>query len=60
METGQRLPSLYQISGDLLALLARIEENDGEITPDIEQALAITEEQFTVKAVDYGQAILQL
>lgn len=54
------LPSLYTISGDLLALLAQIEENDGEITPEIEQALAITEEQFTVKAVDYGQAILQL
>ena len=54
------LPSLYTISGDLLALLNEIEANEGEITPEIEQALAITEEQFTAKATDYGHAILNL
>lgn len=54
------LPSLYQISGDLLALLSAIEANEGEITPDIEQALAITEDQFAAKATDYGLAILNL
>lgn len=54
------LPSLYTISGDLLALLDTLAENGGEITPEIEQALAITEEQFVTKAEDYGHAILNL
>lgn len=54
------MPTLYTISGDLLALLSAIEASEGEITPEIEQALAITEEQFTVKATDYGLAILNL
>lgn len=54
------MPSLYTISGDLLALLSAIEANDGEITPEIEQALAITEDQFAAKATDYGLAILNL
>lgn len=54
------MPSLYTISGDLLALLSAIEANEGEITPDIEQALAITEDQFAAKATDYGLAILNL
>ena len=54
------MPTLYTISGDLLSLLSAIEANEGEITPEIEQALALTEEQFTVKATDYGLAILNL
>lgn len=54
------MPTLYTISGDLLALLSAIEANEGEITPEIEQALAITEEQFAAKATDYGLAILNL
>lgn len=54
------LPTLYTISGDLLAVLNELEENGGELTPELEQALAITEGQFTEKAVDYGLAILNL
>lgn len=54
------LPSLYQISADLLALLDTLAENGGEITPEIEQALAISEEQFVAKSEDYGHAILNL
>ena len=54
------LPTLYTISGDLLAVLNQLEENGGELTPEMEQALAITEGQFTEKAVDYGLAILNL
>lgn len=54
------LPSLYAINADLLAILGQIEEAGGEVTPEIERALALTEEQFTAKAVDYGQAILTL
>lgn len=53
-------PSLYTISGNLAALLSRIEDNGGELTPELEQALTITEEQFADKAADYGLAILNL
>lgn len=50
--------TLYTISRDLGDILGQLEENGGEITPEIEQALVITQEQFTEKAVDYGHAIL--
>ena len=52
--------SLYFISGNLTAILNQIEENGGELTPELEQALTITEEQFLDKAADYGLAILNL
>ncbi len=54
------IPTLYTISGDLLAVLDHLEENGGELTPELEQALTITEEMFTEKAVDYGLAIRNL
>lgn len=54
------LPTLYTISGNILAVLDQMEENGGELTPELEQALAITEDQFTEKAVDYGLAIRNL
>ena len=34
--------------------------NGGEVTPELEQAMTITEDQFTAKSVDYGQAIITL
>ena len=52
--------TLYGITAELNAILAAIEDNGGEITPEIENALAINEEQFATKAVDYGHAILNL
>jgi hypothetical protein len=51
-------PTLYAISAELSALLNLLEENGGEITPEIEQALAISQGQLEEKAVDYGHAIL--
>lgn len=54
------LPSLYRISGDLLSLLDQIADNGGEITLEIENALAITEEQFAAKSQDYALAIQNL
>ena len=52
--------TLYGITAELNAILAQIEDLGGEITPKIENALAINEEQFATKAVDYGHAILNL
>ena len=54
------LPSLYTISADMMALISQLEDNGGELTPEIENALAITEEQFVAKSEDYGHAILNL
>lgn len=53
-------PTLYGITSELNAILAQLEELGGEITPELEQALAINEEQFVQKAEDYGHAILNL
>lgn len=53
-------PTLYGITAEMNAILALIEEGGGELTPELEQALAITEGQFAAKAEDYGKAILNL
>ena len=52
--------SLYQISKDLLDIMSEIENNEGELTPELETALTITQDQFTTKSIDYGHAILNL
>ena len=53
-------PTLYGITAELNDILAQLEELGGEITPELEQALSINEEQFVAKAEDYGHAILNL
>jgi hypothetical protein len=53
-------PTLYGITAELNAILAQLEELGGEITPELEQALVINEEQFASKSEDYGHAILNL
>lgn len=52
--------TLYKISQDLDSILSQLEENGGEITPEIEQALTITQEQFAYKCEDYAAAILNI
>lgn len=52
--------SLYRISMDLTQILAQLDELEGEITPEIDAALSITQEQAVAKMTDYGLAILQL
>lgn len=49
--------NLYQIKEEHLNVMRQIEENDGEITPEIEQALALTNEDFENKAISYGYVI---
>ena len=53
-------PTLYGITAELNAILAQLEDLGGEITPEIETALAINEENFATKSEDYGHAILNL
>ena len=49
--------NLFEISNDFRMLLDNIEECDGEITPEIEEALTITEENGRKKIDDYVKAI---
>lgn len=51
--------SLYQISEEQRRIEAMLEESGGEITPEIEEALAINETNFLDKSRDYGYAILR-
>lgn len=49
--------TLYEINQDYLRLMSEIEENDGEMTPELEQALAINEADHAAKLEAYGQII---
>ena len=49
--------NIYQISQDPLSLFDEIEANGGEITPEQEQELAITEESFKSKVENYTKVI---
>ncbi len=49
--------NLYQIEQDLLELYAQVEENGGEITPEIEERLKITQENFTNKLENYTRFV---
>lgn len=49
--------NLYQIEQDLLELYAQVEENNGEITPEIEERLNITKENFTNKLENYTRFV---
>ena len=52
--------TLYGITNEMQQLLRLIEENEGEMTPEIENALAISDDNFAAKSEDYGHAILSL
>lgn len=51
------LKTLYQIQEDYAVLTSELLENEGELNPAIEQALEITEEEFTAKAAAYALRI---
>ena len=46
--------SMYNIRAEHMGLLKLIEEAEGELTPELEQALTLTSEEFEGKAVSYG------
>lgn len=51
------MKSIYLISGEFRDLIKAIENNDGEVSPELEQLLTITKEELQKKAVDYGYYI---
>lgn len=51
------MANIYQLQQDLLAIFDELEENGGELTPELEAQLAITEESFKSKVEDYTKVI---
>ena len=49
--------SLYQIESQYLDLSNQLIESDGEITPDMEQALQIAQNELESKGISYGYII---
>lgn len=54
------MSNIFQISQDYIQLANVLEDNGGEITPEIESQLAITNEQLQTKGVNYALVIRQL
>lgn len=52
--------SIFQISTELQTIVNQIIETGGEITPEIEQSLQISEAELETKSVKYGYAIKQM
>lgn len=51
------IPSLYRISQEQQALNELLFEAEGELTPELEEALAINEANLTVKAENYATSM---
>lgn len=54
------MANIYQLSQELLAIFDIIEENEGELTPEIEEALTLTQESFKDKIKSYVDVIKYL
>lgn len=49
--------SIFNIQQEYINLLNQLEESDGELTPELEQALAINEQELEVKSIGYAQVV---
>lgn len=54
------MSNIYQIEQDLLSIFDAIEENEGELTPEIEEQLNIKQDEFKNKVEAYTAIIKQL
>lgn len=54
------MASIFNIQQDLYSIFDSIEENEGEITPELEKALIIKREEFSTKIQGYVAFIKQL
>lgn len=50
-------PTLYNILEEHKLLLQKIEEQDGEVTPELDEQMNLTQDQFEDKAVSYGYMV---
>lgn len=54
------MSNIYNIKNELLAIFAEIEENEGELTPELEEQLNITQEEFRDKIKSYSNVVKML
>lgn len=54
------MANIFQINQEYLHIASTLEENGGEVTPELEEALSINREQLTNKGVNYALVIRQL
>lgn len=54
------MASIFNIQQNLYAIFSSIEENEGEVTPELEKALTIKREEFSTKIQGYVAFIKQL
>lgn len=54
------MSSIFNIQKEYAELLERLEEQEGELTPELEQALQINQEELEVKAQGYAVVIRKL
>lgn len=52
--------NLFQISAELRSIYDTIEENEGELTPELDEALTVSQENFKEKINDYVMLIRDL
>ena len=52
--------SIYNIGQELETIFNQIEDNGGEITPELETALTLTQEQIEIKGIKYAYKILSI
>ena len=52
--------NIWQIQQDLLDIFNELEENGGELTPELEEKLTVTQEDFKNKIKSYGEVIKSL
>jgi hypothetical protein len=51
------MKSMYEISREAMDIVSALEENEGELNPDIESALRINQNELQDKAINYSYAI---
>ena len=54
------MSNIYQIKQELLAIFDELEENGGELTPELKEQLNITQEEFRDKIESYSNAVKML
>lgn len=54
------MSNIYQIKQELISIFNEIEDNEGEITPELEDKLNITQESFKDKIKDYTNVVKML
>jgi hypothetical protein len=52
--------SIYNIESEYIELMNKIEDAEGELSPELSQQLDITKAELEVKATNYGYLVMQL